>query len=146
MRTFGADRQPEFTQIDCEMSFVERDDILNTFEGLAMYLFKEVKGVTFEKPFPKLSYDEAMSSYGSDKPDLRFEMKFTDLTSLAKGKGFSVFDNAEYIGAICARGASEYTRKQLDELTEFVKKPQIGAKGLVYVRYGNDGTLKSTSR
>jgi aspartyl-tRNA synthetase len=139
-----ADRQPEFTQIDCEMSFVERDDILNTFEGLARYLFREVKGITFEKPFPKLSYDEAICYYGSDKPDLRFEMKFTDLTSVAKGNGFSVFDSAEYIGAICATGASEYTRKQLDELTEFVRKPQIGAKGLVYVRYDIDGTLKST--
>ncbi|MGD0582388.1 MAG: aspartate--tRNA ligase [Bacteroidales bacterium] len=139
-----SDRQPEFTQIDCEMSFVERDDILNTFEGLARYLFKEVKGVTFEKPFPKLSYDEVMNTYGSDKPDLRFEMKFTDLTSLSRGKGFSVFDNAEYIGAVCAGGASEYSRKQLDDLTEFVKKPQIGAKGLVYIRYGNDGKLKST--
>jgi aspartyl-tRNA synthetase len=139
-----ADRQPEFTQIDCEMSFVERDDILNTFEGLARYLFKEVKGISFDKPFPKISWDEAMNSYGSDKPDLRFGMKFTDLTSIVKGHGFSVFDNAEYTGAICAGGASEYTRKQLDELTDYVRKPQIGAKGLVYVKYSSDGTLKST--
>lgn len=139
-----ADRQPEFTQIDCEMSFVERDDILNTFEGLAKYLFREVKGISFENQFPKLSYEDAISFYGSDKPDLRFGMKFTEITSLVKGHGFSVFDSVEYIGGICAEGASEYTRKQLDELTEFVKKPQIGAKGLVYVRYGIDRTIKST--
>jgi aspartyl-tRNA synthetase len=139
-----ADRQPEFTQIDCEMSFVERDDILDTFEGLAKYLFREVKGISFDKPFPRLSYDEAISSYGSDKPDLRFDMKFNELTALVKDHGFSVFDSAEYIGGICAVGAAEFTRKQLDELTEFVRKPQIGAKGLVYVRYGSDGTIKST--
>ena len=139
-----ADRQPEFTQIDCEMSFIERDDILNTFEGLAKHLFSEVKGINFDKPFRKMSYQDAMTNYGSDKPDLRFGMKFNDLTDAAKGKGFSVFEAAEYIGAICVNGASEYTRKQLDELTEFVKKPQIGAKGLVYIRYGTDGTLKSS--
>jgi aspartyl-tRNA synthetase len=139
-----ADRQPEFTQIDCEMSFVERDDILDTFEGLAKYLFKEVKGISFDKQFPRMSYEEAINSYGSDKPDLRFDMKFTELTSLVKGHGFSVFDSVEYIGGICAEGASEFTRRQLDELTDFVKKPQIGAKGLVHIRYGNDGTIKST--
>ena len=139
-----ADRQPEFTQIDCEMSFVERDDILNTFEGLARYLFREIKGITFDKPFPRMSYEEALTNYGSDKPDLRFGMKFTEITGQVKGAGFSVFDSAGYIGGICAEGASEYTRKQLDELTEFVKKPQIGAKGLVYIKYGSDGTLKST--
>jgi len=139
-----ADRQPEFTQIDCEMSFVERDDILNTFEGLAKYLFREVKGISFENQFPKLSYEDAINLYGSDKPDLRFGMKFTELTSFVKGHGFSVFDSVDYIGGICAEGASEYTRKQLDELTEFVKRPQVGAKGLVYVRYGIDGTIKST--
>ena len=139
-----ADRQPEFTQIDCEMSFVEQDDVLNTFEGLAKYLFKEVKGIEFKESFPRLSYNDAMNTYGSDKPDLRFGMKFCDLTSAVKGHNFVVFDSAEYIGGICASGAVEYTRKQLDELTEFVKKPQIGAKGLVYVRYGTDGTLKST--
>jgi len=139
-----ADRQPEFTQIDCEMSFVEQDDILNTFEGLAKYLFREVKGTEFTEPFPRLSYSDAMNTYGSDKPDLRFGMKFSDLTTTVKGHNFVVFDSAEYVGGICAGGAAEYTRKQLDELTEFVKKPQIGAKGLVYVKYGSDGTLKST--
>jgi aspartyl-tRNA synthetase len=126
------------------MSFVDQDDVLNTFEGLAKYLFREVKGTEFSEPFPRLSYNDAMNSYGSDKPDLRFGMKFTDLTTLVKGRNFVVFDSAEYVGGICAGGASEYTRKQLDELTEFVKKPQIGAKGLVYVKYGTDGTLKST--
>jgi aspartyl-tRNA synthetase len=139
-----ADRQPEFTQIDCEMSFVDQNDVLGTFEGLAKYLFREVKGTEFPEPFPRLSYNDAMNTYGSDKPDLRFGMKFCDLTSAVKGHNFVVFDSAEYVGGICAGGASEYTRKQLDELTEFVKKPQIGAKGLVYVRYGTDGTLKST--
>jgi len=140
-----ADRQPEFSQIDCEMSFVERDDILNTFEGLAKYLFKQVKGVEFKEPFPKLPYKEAMENYGSDKPDLRFGMKFRDLTALVKGKGFQVFDSAEYIGGICADSCSEYSRKQLDELTEFVKRPQIGAKGLISLKYGTDGSLKSSA-
>jgi aspartyl-tRNA synthetase len=140
-----ADRQPEFTQIDCEMSFVEQNDVLNTFEGLAKYLFKVLKGIEFEKPFPRLSYSDAMNMYGSDKPDLRFGMKINDITSLVKGKNFVVFDSAEYIGAICAEGCSEYTRKQLDELTEFVKKPQIGAKGLVYAKFGADGVLKSSA-
>ncbi len=139
-----ADRQPEFSQIDCEMSFIERDDILQTFEGLARYLFKQVKGLEFTEPFQRMSYKEAMESYGSDKPDLRFGMKFSDITSAARGKGFVVFDSAEYVGAIAVPGCSEYTRKQVDELTEFVKKPQIGAKGLIYVRYNNDGTLKSS--
>ena len=139
-----ADRQPEFSQIDCEMSFVERDDILNTFEGLAKYLFRQIKGIEFTEPFPKLSYHEAMEKYGSDKPDLRFEMKITDLTDLVKGKGFGAFDSAEYSGAICATGCSEYSRKQIDELTEFVRRPQIGAKGLVYLKYGSDGSLKSS--
>lgn len=140
-----ADRQPEFTQIDCEMSFVERDDVLDTFEGLAKYLFRQVKGLEFTEPFTRLPYSEAMEYYGSDKPDLRFGMKFTDLTSLVKGKSFVVFDTAEYVGGICAKGCSEYTRKQTDELTEFVKKPQIGAKGLVYVKYNTDGFLKSSA-
>jgi aspartyl-tRNA synthetase len=139
-----ADRQPEFTQIDCEMSFVEQNDVLNTFEGLAKHLFSEVKGIHFTEPFQRLSYEDAMNMYGSDKPDLRFDMKFTDLTSMVKGKGFVVFDTAEYVGGITVSGCSEYTRKQLDELTEFVKRPQIGAKGLVYIRYGEDGSLKST--
>jgi aspartyl-tRNA synthetase len=140
-----ADRQPEFSQIDCEMSFVERNDILDTFEGLAKYLFREVKGIEFSEPFVRLPYKEAMESYGSDKPDLRFDMKFTDLSSLLKGHNFGVFDSSEYIGGICAEKCSEYTRKQLDELTEFVKRPQIGAKGLIYLRYNPDGTLKSSA-
>ena len=139
-----ADRQPEFSQIDCEMSFVERNDILDTFEGLAKYLFKAVKGIDFTEPFLRLPYQEAMEYYGSDKPDLRFGMKFTDLSEAAKGHNFSVFDTAEYIGGICVEKCSEYTRKQLDELTEFVKRPQIGAKGLIYLRYNIDGTVKSS--
>lgn len=139
-----ADRQPEFTQIDCEMSFVERDDILNTFEGLTKHLFSKVKGIDFKEPFLRMSYQEAMSKYGSDKPDLRFGMPFVELTSIVKGKGFGVFDNAEYVGGICATGCANYTRKQLDELTDFVKRPQIGASGLVYARYGEDGIVKSS--
>lgn len=139
-----ADRQPEFTQIDCEMSFVERDDILNTFEGLTKHLFSKVKGIDFKEPFLRMSYQEAMSKYGSDKPDLRFGMPFVELTSIVKGKGFGVFDNAEYVGGICATGCANYTRKQLDELTDFVKRPQIGASGLVYARYGEDGVVKSS--
>lgn len=140
-----ADRQPEFTQIDCEMSFVERDDILDTFEGLAKYLFRETLGIEFNEKFLKMPYKDAMEFYGSDKPDLRFGMKFTDLTSIVKGKGFQVFDSAEYIGAICVEGCSEYSRKQLDELTDFVRRPQLGARGLVYMKYGNDGSLKSSA-
>jgi aspartyl-tRNA synthetase len=140
-----ADRQPEFSQIDCEMSFVERDDVLNTFEGLAKYLFKKIRGLEFNEPFIKMPYQEAMENYGTDKPDLRFGMKFTDLTAIVKGHGFSVFDSAEYIGGICAEGCFEYTRKQLDDLTEFVKKPQIGAKGLVYAKCTRDGNIKSTA-
>jgi aspartyl-tRNA synthetase len=139
-----ADRQPEFSQIDCEMSFVERNDILETFEGLAKFLFRQIKGTEFPEPFLRLPYHEAMDFYGSDKPDLRFGMKFTNLTGLAKGNGFAVFDTAEYIGGICAGNCSEYSRKQIDELTEFVKKPQIGAKGLIYIRCNNDGTFKSS--
>lgn len=139
-----ADRQPEFTQIDCEMSFVERDDVLDTFEGLVKHLFAKVKGINFDQPFPRMSYQEAMSQYGSDKPDLRFGMPFVDLSAMVKGKGFGVFDSAEYAGGICASGCANYTRKQLDELTEFVKRPQIGASGLVYIRYGDDGYVKST--
>ncbi|MCX6325509.1 MAG: aspartate--tRNA ligase [Bacteroidia bacterium] len=139
-----ADRQPEFSQIDCEMSFVERDDILNTFEGLAKYLFRQIKGIEFSEPFIRLPYSEAMEFYGSDKPDLRFGMRFTELTGTVKGHDFAVFDTSEYVGGICAEGSSEYTRKQLDELTEFVKKPQVGAKGLVYVKYNADCTLKSS--
>jgi len=139
-----ADRQPEFSQIDCEMSFVERDDILSTFEGLAKYLFKEIRGIEFTEPFLKMPYKDAMEFYGSDKPDLRFGMKFNDITQLVKGHDFAVFDSSEYVGAICAEGCSEFTRKQVDELTEFVRRPQIGAKGIVYLRYNTDGTLKSS--
>jgi aspartyl-tRNA synthetase len=138
-----ADRQPEFTQIDCEMSFVEQEDILNMFEGLTKYLFKQIKGIDITE-FPRMPYSEAMESYGSDKPDIRFGMKIKDLTDLVKGKGFSVFDDAEFIGGICAEGCSEYTRKQTDALTEWVKRPQIGAKGLVYVKVNTDGTIKSS--
>jgi aspartyl-tRNA synthetase len=139
-----ADRQPEFTQIDCEMSFVERDDILDTFEGLAKYLFRQIKGIEFSEPFLKLPYNESMENYGTDKPDLRFGMKFTDLTVVAHGHNFAPFDTSEYIGGICAEGCSEYTRKQVDELTEFVKRPQVGAKGLFYIRYGEENVLKSS--
>jgi aspartyl-tRNA synthetase len=138
-----ADRQPEFTQIDCEMAFVTREDILNTFEGLIRHLFKTVKGIDLPS-LPHMTYADAMAGYGSDKPDTRFEMKFTDLSTLAKGKGFPVFDSAELVVGICAKGAATYTRKQLDELTEFVKRPQIGAKGLVYVRYEAGGVIKSS--
>lgn len=139
-----ADRQPEFSQIDCEMSFVQRNDILETFEGLAKYLFQQIKSISFDEPFMRLPYREAMEFYGSDKPDLRFEMKFINLTDHVKGHDFAVFDSSEYVGGIVASGCSEYTRKQLDELTEFVRRPQIGAKGLVYTRYNADGTLKSS--
>jgi aspartyl-tRNA synthetase len=139
-----ADRQPEFSQIDCEMSFVERNDILETFEGLAKFLFRKIKGTEFPEPFLRLPYSEAIEFYGSDKPDLRFGMKITDLTGLTKGNGFTVFDTSEYIGGICAGNCSEYSRKQIDELTEFVKKPQIGAKGLIYIRCNSDGTFKSS--
>ena len=140
-----ADRQPEFTQIDCEMSFVERDDVLDTFEGLALYLFRQIKGIEFSEPFIKMPFSEAMENYGNDKPDLRFGMKIRDISTLVKGHGFSVFDSSEYIGAICAPGCSEYSRKQTDELTEFVRRPQIGAKGLVYLKYGADGSIKSSA-
>jgi aspartyl-tRNA synthetase len=139
-----ADRQPEFTQIDCEMAFVEQDDILNTFEGLIKHLFKTVRGVEFTEPFPRMDYAEAMARYGSDKPDIRFDMEFVYLTELAKGKDFAIFDSAEAVIAINAADCVEYTRKQIDELTEWVKRPQIGAKGLVYVRCNTDGTFKSS--
>lgn len=138
-----ADRQPEFTQIDCEMSFVEQEDVLQIFEGLTKYLFKRVKGIEV-LDFPRMPYAEAMKYYGSDKPDTRFDMKLVELKDLTEGKDFVVFDCTEYVGAICAKGCASYTRKQLDELTNFVKRPQIGAKGLVYVRYNEDGTLKSS--
>jgi aspartyl-tRNA synthetase len=139
-----ADRQPEFTQIDCEMAFVEQEDILQTFEGMMRHIFKTVKGIEFEGPFKRLTFEDAMNNYGNDKPDLRFDMKIHELTSKVQGKGFSIFDQAAYVGGICTEGCSEYTRKQLDELTEWVKRPQIGAKGLIYIKYNTDGTLKST--
>ncbi len=138
-----ADRQPEFTQIDCEMSFVEREDVLQTFEGMVKHLFKEIKGVELPD-FPRMTYQEAIENYGSDKPDLRFGMKFSELDQLAKGKGFKVFDDAEKIIAISVENCANYTRKQLDELTEWVKRPQIGMKGLIYVKYNQDGSLKSS--
>jgi len=138
-----ADRQPEFTQIDCEMAFVNQEDILHTFEGLIKHLFASVKGVDLGN-VPHMTYADAMKFYGNDKPDLRFDMKFVDLTTLAKGTGFAVIDQAEIVLGICAKGAGEYTRKQLDELTDWVKRPQIGAKGLIYVRYQEDGILKSS--
>ena len=139
-----ADRQPEFTQIDCEMSFVEQEDVITTFEGMAKHLFKTIRGIEMKKPFLRMTWQDAMKYYGSDKPDLRFDMKFVELMDVLKGYGFSVFDNAVYIGGICAKGAATYTRKQLDQLTEFVKRPQIGAKGLVYVRIEADGNVKSS--
>ena len=139
-----ADRQPEFTQIDCEMSFVQQDDVIELFEGMAKYLFKELRGVELTEPFQRMPWADAMKYYGSDKPDLRFGMKFVELMDILKGYGFSVFDNAAYIGGICAEGAAHYTRKQLDALTEFVKRPQIGAKGMVYARVEADGNVKSS--
>ncbi len=138
-----ADRQPEFTQIDCEMAFVTQEDILSTFEGLTKHLFREVKGVELEE-VKRMTYADAMKYYGNDKPDLRFDMKFVELNNLVKGKGFGIFDDAELVVGIAAKGASEYTRKQLDSLTDWVKRPQIGAKGMVYVKYNPDGTLKSS--
>lgn len=139
-----ADRQPEFTQIDCEMSFVEQEDIINMFEGMAKHLFKELRGVELTDPFQRMPWSDAMKYYGSDKPDLRFGMKFVELMDILKGYGFSVFDGAAYIGGICAEGAAHYTRKQIDQLTDFVKRPQIGAKGLVYARVEEDGHVKSS--
>ena len=139
-----ADRQPEFTQIDCEMSFIEQDDVINLFEGMAKHLFKEIRGIELTEPFIRMPWADAMKYYGSDKPDIRFDMKFVELMDVLKGHGFSVFDNAEYIGGIVAKGAAGYTRKQLDALTDFVKRPQVGAKGLVYARVGEDGTVKSS--
>lgn len=139
-----ADRQPEFTQIDCEMSFVTQEDILNTFEGLTKHLFRQIKGLDLAEDFPRMSYADAMKYYGNDKPDTRFEMRFVELNDVAQGKGFNVFDSAELVVGIVASGCAEYTRKQLDALTDFVKRPQIGAKGLVYVKCNEDGTFKSS--
>lgn len=138
-----ADRQPEFTQIDCEMSFVDQNDVLDLFEGLTKHLFKTIKGVDIPD-FPRISYADAMKFYGSDKPDTRFEMRFTEIKELTAGVGFGIFDSSEYVGAICAEGCASYTRKQVDELTDFVKRPQIGALGLIYVRYNEDGSIKSS--
>ena len=139
-----ADRQPEFTQIDCEMSFVEQEDVLNTFEGMMRRMFKNALGVDIPDPLSRMRWYDAMDSYGSDKPDVRFGMKIHDITTLVKGEGFSVFDSSEYVGAIAAEGCAEYTRKQLDELTEWVKRPQVGAKGLVYITLNADGSVKSS--
>ncbi len=139
-----ADRQPEFTQIDCEMSFVDQEDVISTFEGMAKHLFKELRGVELTEPFIRMPWADAMKYYGSDKPDIRFDMKFVELMDVLKGHGFGVFDAAEYIGGICAKGAAGYTRKQLDALTDFVRRPQIGAKGMVYARIEADGNVKSS--
>ena len=139
-----ADRQPEFTQIDCEMSFVDQEDVIGTFEGMAKHLFKEIRGVELTGAFPRMTWHDAMKYYGCDKPDTRFEMKFVELMDIMKGHGFPVFDAAEYVGGICAKGAASYTRKQLDALTDFVRRPQIGAKGMVYARVEADGNVKSS--
>lgn len=139
-----ADRQPEFTQIDCEMTFVEQEDVLNTFEGMAKHLFKEIKGVEIKGDFPRMTWEDAMNLYGSDKPDIRFGMPFVELKDLTEGANFVVFDSAEYVAGICADGCAGYTRKQIDQLTDFVKRPQIGAKGLIWIRCEADGTYKSS--
>ena len=139
-----ADRQPEFTQIDCEMSFIEQNDVIELFEGMAKHLFKVIRGIEINEPFLRMTWADAMKYYGSDKPDLRFDMRFVELMHVLKGHGFSVFDNAAYIGGICAKGAATYTRKQLDALTEYVKRPQVGAKGMVYARVEADGNVKSS--
>lgn len=140
-----ADRQPEFTQIDCEMTFVEQEDVLNTFEGMTKHLFQYVKNIDMTEDFPRMTWADAMKYYGCDKPDLRFGMRFVELKDLTEGGDFVVFDTAPYVGAICAEGAAGYTRKQIDQLTDFVKRPQIGAKGLVWVRCELDGTFKSSA-
>ena len=139
-----ADRQPEFTQIDCEMSFVEQEDVLNTFEGMMRQMFRNAVGVEIQNPIPRMTWYDAMDNYGSDKPDIRFGMTIHEITSLVQNHGFSVFDSVPYVGGIAVPGAAEYTRKQLDELTEWVKRPQVGAKGLVYIKYNADGTTKSS--
>ena len=141
-----ADRQPEFTQIDCEMAFVEREDVLQTFEGLAKHLFRSVLNVEFAEDFPRMSYADAMKYYGTDKPDIRFDMRMVELTDAVQGKNFPVFDNAQYVGGICAEGCADYTRKQIDELTEWVKRPQIGATGLVYIRLTTEGIKSSVDK
>ena len=139
-----ADRQPEFTQIDCEMSFVEQEDVLQMFEGLVKHIFKYVKDIDFAEPFPRMTWADAMRLYGSDKPDTRFGMEFVELKDLTEGSGFAVMDSAPYVGAIVAPGCAGYTRKQLDQLTDFVKRPQVGAKGMMWVKYEADGSIKSS--
>ena len=139
-----ADRQPEFTQIDCEMSFVDQEDVLNLFEGMTKHLFKFVKDMDMTEPFPRMTWHDAMKYYGSDKPDIRFDMKFVEIKEEVSGRDFVVFDSVPYVAGICAKGCATYTRKQIDELTEFVKRPQIGAKGLVYIRCEADGNFKSS--
>ncbi len=139
-----ADRQPEFTQIDCEMSFVEQEDVISLFEDMSKHLFKSILGIDMPEAFPRMTWHDAMKYYGSDKPDLRFDMRFVELMDVLQGHGFSVFDSAAYIGGICAKGAATYTRKQLDALTDYVKRPQIGAKGMVYARVEADGNVKSS--
>lgn len=139
-----ADRQPEFTQIDCEMAFVEQEDILSTFEGLSKHLFKNILGIEQKDPYPRISWHDAMKYYGSDKPDTRFEMKFVELMDIMQGHGFKVFDDAAYVGGICVKGAASYTRKEIDRLTEYVRRPQIGAKGMVYARIQENGEVKSS--
>lgn len=139
-----ADRQPEFTQIDCEMSFVQQEDVLNLFEGMMKHLFQFVKNIDFTEQFPRMTWHDAMKLYGSDKPDLRFDMQFVELKEAVSGHDFVVFDSADYVAGICASGCASYTRKQLDELTDFVKRPQIGAKGLVYIRCEAEGSYKSS--
>ena len=139
-----ADRQPEFTQIDCEMSFVDQEDVLNLFEGLVKHIFKATRGLEFNEPFTRMTWADAMKYYGSDKPDIRFGMKFVELKDLTEGHDFAVFDSAEYVGGICAEGCASYTRKQIDALTDFVKRPQIGAKGLVWIKVEADGSIKSS--
>ena len=139
-----ADRQPEFTQIDCEMSFVEQEDVIEMFEGLVKHIFKYTKNLEFNDPFPRMTWADAMRLYGSDKPDIRFGMQFVELTDLAQGKGFSVADDAQIVVGICAHGCASYTRKQLDQLTDFVKRPQVGAKGMIWVKFEEDGSVKSS--
>jgi aspartyl-tRNA synthetase len=139
-----ADRQPEFTQIDCEMSFVRQEDVIEMAEGMVKKAFKELKGIDWSEPFPRMTWADAMDYYGSDKPDLRFGMKFVDITDLAQTKDFKVFNEAKYVAGICVKGCASYSRKELDGLTEFVKRPQVGAKGLVYVKMNEDGTIKSS--
>ena len=138
-----ADRQPEFTQIDCEMSFVEQEDVLQVFEGLAKHLFKTVRGIDMNYQFPRMVWKDAMEQYGSDKPDIRFGMKIHNITDDVKGHNFKIFDEAEYVCAIAVGGCANYSRKQTDELTEWVKRPQVGAKGLVYIKYNEDGTIRT---